>query len=204
MAAQGTSPPATSPPSCSNSQSSSTYPISHPLSTAPSPSLLAQPSHNQERSAAINGVKEEVSVKPDIGVKFEPAVSTKAEDVDVMKATEPESSILSDAESEESIKKYKKYEADYSNLLMAKYFSKKDIYGDEIFEVNFPIGDDASIRASRRPCMRSYADPLQSFTQPKESTSSPVAGMVVELLKLNIPSAELRVRDEASEGDESS
>ncbi|KAF8005772.1 hypothetical protein BT93_K0145 [Corymbia citriodora subsp. variegata] len=60
------------------------------------------------------------------------------------------------------IEKYRKYEADYTQRLMAKYFSKKTIYGGDIFEEELTI-DGEVIKSSRWPYARSYADTVNSF-----------------------------------------
>ncbi|KAG7023270.1 hypothetical protein SDJN02_14295 [Cucurbita argyrosperma subsp. argyrosperma] len=70
-----------------------------------------------------------------------------------------------------SIEKYKKYEADYAQRLMAKYFSKKNLYGGNIYEENTTI-DDEIIKSSRWPCTRSFADPLQGFEDHRSSCST--------------------------------
>ncbi|KAK4747235.1 hypothetical protein SAY87_026272 [Trapa incisa] len=62
----------------------------------------------------------------------------------------------------EDIDKYKKYEADYTHRLMAKYFSNKNICGGNIFDENVTI-DGEVIKASRFPSTSSYVDPLIVF-----------------------------------------
>lgn len=62
----------------------------------------------------------------------------------------------------ESIEKYKKYEADYTRRLLAKYFSKKNFYGGNIFDEKTTI-DSETILSSRWPCTRSFADPVHAF-----------------------------------------
>ncbi|KAM7267211.1 hypothetical protein ACFE04_009377 [Oxalis oulophora] len=60
------------------------------------------------------------------------------------------------------IEKYKKYEADFTRRMMARYFTKKTIYGRNIFEVKTTV-DDQVIMSSRWPGTRSYADPAVAF-----------------------------------------
>ncbi|KAE8125016.1 hypothetical protein FH972_019854 [Carpinus fangiana] len=67
-------------------------------------------------------------------------------------------------DSADYIEKFKKYEADYTCRLMAKYFSKKNLYGGDIFDAEMRI-DDEMIKSSRWPCTRSYADPVQGFEE---------------------------------------
>ncbi|KAJ8775139.1 hypothetical protein K2173_020143 [Erythroxylum novogranatense] len=57
--------------------------------------------------------------------------------------------------------KFKAYEEQYARYLLSKYFSNKAMYGAKVFE-EVKI-DDEVIKASRFPCMESYADPLQTF-----------------------------------------
>uniref|UniRef100_A0A9I9DE16 Uncharacterized protein n=1 Tax=Cucumis melo TaxID=3656 RepID=A0A9I9DE16_CUCME len=70
-----------------------------------------------------------------------------------------------------SIEKYQKYEADYAQRLMAKYFSKKNLYGGNIFEENTTV-DNEIIKSSKWPCTRSFADPLQGFEDHRSSCST--------------------------------
>ncbi|XP_050377979.1 uncharacterized protein LOC126795182 [Argentina anserina] len=69
------------------------------------------------------------------------------------------------------IKKFKKYEADYTRWLTAKYFSKKTLYGGNIFDENMTIQDEV-IKSSRWRCTRSYADPVQGFEDQTSSFST--------------------------------
>ncbi|MBA0773102.1 hypothetical protein Gotri_008403 [Gossypium trilobum] len=62
----------------------------------------------------------------------------------------------------ENIEKYKKFEADYTRRLMAKYFSKKNFYGGNVFDEKTTI-DSETILSSRCPCTRSFADPMNAF-----------------------------------------
>ncbi|KAE8699930.1 putative GTPase IMAP family member 1 [Hibiscus syriacus] len=66
--------------------------------------------------------------------------------------------ILDDPEHNE---KYQKYEADYTRRLLAKYFSKKNFYGGNIFDDKTTI-DNETILSSRWPCTRSFADPVHA------------------------------------------
>ncbi|XVE56741.1 hypothetical protein DITRI_Ditri04bG0035300 [Diplodiscus trichospermus] len=79
----------------------------------------------------------------------------------------------------EYIEKYKKYEADYTHRLMAKYFSKKNFYGGNIFDEKTTI-DSETILSSRWPCTRSFADPVHAF----EDQSN--GGSISEAETLNI------------------
>ncbi|KAB1201640.1 hypothetical protein CJ030_MR5G011896 [Morella rubra] len=73
-------------------------------------------------------------------------------------------------DSKEYAERFKKYEADYTCRLMAKYFSKKTLYGGDIFDKEMTI-DDEIIKSSRWPCTRSYADPLQGLEDHRSSGS---------------------------------
>ncbi|KAL6324565.1 hypothetical protein AAG906_013377 [Vitis piasezkii] len=61
----------------------------------------------------------------------------------------------------DNIAKYKKYENDFTNELIGKYFSDKDILGGNIFK-EIKIGDE-TIKASREHCLQSYADPAKYY-----------------------------------------
>ncbi|TYH40052.1 hypothetical protein ES332_D12G219800v1 [Gossypium tomentosum] len=62
----------------------------------------------------------------------------------------------------ENIEKYKKFEADYARRLVAKYFSKNNFYGGNVFYEKTTI-DGETILSSRWPCTRSFADPMNAF-----------------------------------------
>ncbi|KMT10871.1 hypothetical protein BVRB_5g113680 isoform B [Beta vulgaris subsp. vulgaris] len=62
----------------------------------------------------------------------------------------------------EEMLKYEKYEASYASYLRAKYFSDKDIYGGEIYDLAVTVGNE-TVKASRWSPTRSYADPAKSF-----------------------------------------
>ena len=78
-----------------------------------------------------------------------------------------------DIDNPETINKFKKYEADYIRLLMGKYFSKKDPYGANIYSQKLMV-EDETIRSSRFPATRSYADPVQGF-EDQSGNASPAA-----------------------------
>ncbi|KDP24310.1 hypothetical protein JCGZ_25606 [Jatropha curcas] len=59
--------------------------------------------------------------------------------------------------------KYEKYEAEYAQYLMGKYFSDKSLCGGKIFDNEVKI-DDQIIKSSRFPCMQSYINPVQAFS----------------------------------------
>ncbi|GAB2270194.1 hypothetical protein Dimus_005098 [Dionaea muscipula] len=112
MAAQRTSPPATS-----NSQGSSTSPVPHLSSSPhPPPPESSLPQGNLAMDDPV--VADELDKKPGLTDIFE------------------------DFESEEDTEKYQKYEAEYARRLMAKYFSHKDMYGGDIFDWKVAIGDE--------------------------------------------------------------
>ncbi|KAL3716635.1 hypothetical protein ACJRO7_008248 [Eucalyptus globulus] len=87
----------------------------------------------------------------------------------------PDPSELSqDSNDARDIEKYRKYEADYTQRLMAKYFSKKTLYGGDIYDEEFTI-DGEVIKSSRWPCTRSYADTVNSFEDQSCSGSASAA-----------------------------
>ncbi|KAH6790843.1 hypothetical protein C2S51_005849 [Perilla frutescens var. frutescens] len=61
-------------------------------------------------------------------------------------------------DNKEHIEKFKKYEAEFKQYLMSKYFSDKTIFGGNIFDVKMNI-DGQTITASRLPPYQSYLDP---------------------------------------------
>ncbi|KAJ6418441.1 hypothetical protein OIU84_001745 [Salix udensis] len=74
-------------------------------------------------------------------------------------------------DSVEYVDKCKKYEADYTQRLIAKYFSKKDLYGGNIFDEKMTI-DNETIMSSRWPCTLSFADPVKSFEEQSNTGST--------------------------------
>lgn len=71
----------------------------------------------------------------------------------------------------ENIEKYKKFEADYARRLMAKYFSKNNFYGGNVFDEKTTI-DGETILSSRWPCTRSFADLMNAFKDPNNGGSN--------------------------------
>ncbi|KAK9118787.1 hypothetical protein Scep_016880 [Stephania cephalantha] len=68
-------------------------------------------------------------------------------------------------------KKQCKYQDDYIHRLKAKYFSKKTLYGGNIFDKSMAI-DNEIVKSSSWPCTRSFADPIQSFEDHSKSSNS--------------------------------
>ncbi|XP_057474541.1 uncharacterized protein LOC130762735 [Actinidia eriantha] len=116
--------------------SATSSPNSHNSATKLTPLTPSQHQGSMKDAATENGVEDAVEKKPPSIDPFE------------------------DMNSEEFIKKFSKYEADYTLRMMAKYFSDKDIYGGNIFDKSM-IVDGETIRASRWHCAQSYADPVQ-------------------------------------------
>ncbi|MBA0621293.1 hypothetical protein Godav_006934 [Gossypium davidsonii] len=54
---------------------------------------------------------------------------------------------------------------------MAKYFSKKNFYGGNVFDEKTTI-DGETILSSRWPCTRSFADPMNAFKDPNNGGSN--------------------------------
>ncbi|ESQ31847.1 hypothetical protein EUTSA_v10004975mg [Eutrema salsugineum] len=61
--------------------------------------------------------------------------------------------------------KYRKYESDFKQMLLAKYFSGRDPNGANLFEERTTI-DGETIMSSKWPCTRFYADPDISYPDP--------------------------------------
>ncbi|KAJ4846473.1 hypothetical protein Tsubulata_021634 [Turnera subulata] len=72
---------------------------------------------------------------------------------------------------ERDTEKFKKYESDYAQYLKAKYFSTKNIFGDEIFESTVKIGDGV-IKSSRSECTQSYVDPVKAVEDRRDAILS--------------------------------
>lgn len=73
-------------------------------------------------------------------------------------------------------KKYKKYVAEYTRFLKAKYFSDKTIFGGNIYDVKM-TSDGQTVKASRLPPYQSFADPAgfhatTSVSKPEEETAA--------------------------------
>ncbi|KAL0388346.1 UNVERIFIED_CONTAM: hypothetical protein Sradi_2716400 [Sesamum radiatum] len=85
-------------------------------------------------------------------VKTEPMEDSK----EVKREPVEESIYIMD--SKEHIEKFKRYEAEFKQYLMSKYFSDKTIFGGNIFDVKMNI-DGQNITASRLPLYQSYLDP---------------------------------------------
>ncbi|GAB2223839.1 hypothetical protein Droror1_Dr00004582 [Drosera rotundifolia] len=136
MATQATSPPA--PVSKSEGSSTTPAPRSSPTPPPPPPPPAESSPLEGKLEMEETVASAEAETKPDAGNIFE------------------------DFENEEDIQKYQKYEADYSRRVMAKYFSREDIYGGAVFEFEVVLGGE-TFKASRRPSVQSYADPSQYF-----------------------------------------
>ncbi|KAJ9140598.1 hypothetical protein P3X46_031229 [Hevea brasiliensis] len=89
------------------------------------------------------------------------AVKTGVPDVPQEKPDVAHFQILDSAE---IMDKYRKYEADYTHRLMAKYFSKKNLYGGDVFDERLRMGDE-TIMSSRWPSTQSFADPVKGFEE---------------------------------------
>ncbi|EYU43747.1 hypothetical protein ABFS82_07G052400 [Erythranthe guttata] len=97
-------------------------------------------------------VSSEIMEPPPNEVKTEPMDDSKEV------KTEPKEEPIDIMDSEEHIEKFKRYEAEFRQYLMSKYFSDKNIFGGNIFDVKMNI-DGQTITASRLPPYQSYLDP---------------------------------------------
>ncbi|KAL7145041.1 hypothetical protein ABFS83_07G051900 [Erythranthe nasuta] len=97
-------------------------------------------------------VSSEIMEPPSNEVKTEPMEDSKEV------KTEPKEEPIDIMDSEEHIEKFKRYEAEFRQYLMSKYFSDKNIFGGNIFDVKMNI-DGQTITASRLPPYQSYLDP---------------------------------------------
>ncbi|XP_009337789.2 uncharacterized protein LOC103930222 [Pyrus x bretschneideri] len=130
------------------------------MASLPSPSSPASPSSSA--SSSDNSATRPISHSPP-----NPQVEAGANN-GVLDAEEKKPGIVSayydDLHSANHIEKFKKYEVDYSRWLTAKYFSKTNLYGGNIFDESVTIHDQV-IKSSRWPCTLSYADPVQGFEE---------------------------------------
>ncbi|KAG8639015.1 uncharacterized protein LOC110630819 [Manihot esculenta] len=106
-----------------------------------------------------------------------PLISPKVEDgavkngvPDVLQV-KPELAHFQILDSVENMDKYRRYEADYTHRLMAKYFSKKNFCGGDVFDERMRMGDE-TIMSSRWPCTRSFADPVKGFEEQSHDGST--------------------------------
>ncbi|XP_073308996.1 uncharacterized protein [Primulina huaijiensis] len=76
-------------------------------------------------------------------------------------------------EVDEPTEKLQRYEADYKQYLMSKYFTDKTIFGGNIFDVKMNI-DGHTTTAARLPPFQSYLDPV-SFDDQNNKGSVPPA-----------------------------
>lgn len=76
-------------------------------------------------------------------------------------------------EADGPIEKLQRYEADYKQYLMSKYFTDKTIFGSNIFDVKMNI-DGHTTTAARLPPFQSYLDPA-SFDDQNNKGSVPSA-----------------------------
>ncbi|KAB2633721.1 hypothetical protein D8674_029968 [Pyrus ussuriensis x Pyrus communis] len=136
------------------------------MASLPSPSSPASPSPSA--SSSDNSATQPISHSPP-NPQVEAGVNNG-----VLDAEEKKPGIISgyfdDLHSASHREKFKKYEADYSRWLTAKYFSKTNLYGGDIFDESVTIHDQV-IKSSRWPRTLSYADPVQ-FLEEQNSFST--------------------------------
>nr|XP_033509025.1 uncharacterized protein LOC104084907 isoform X2 [Nicotiana tomentosiformis] len=70
----------------------------------------------------------------------------------------------------EQIEKFKRYEVECRRYLMSKYFSDKNIFGGNIFDVKMTEDGEAT-KVSRFPGYQSYVDPA-NFNDDNSSKSN--------------------------------
>ncbi|XP_021757219.1 uncharacterized protein LOC110722248 isoform X2 [Chenopodium quinoa] len=137
----------------SNSQGSSTHPPNHNHnqnpSLSPSSTLPSFPQDKEDSTAAMN-------------------TGATAPPQDNSNITHSHQCFTAD-----EIAKYNKYEADYASYLRAKYFSDKDVYGGDIYDLTVKVGNE-TIKASRSSPTRSFAEPAQSVVDPGHVLASEV------------------------------
>ncbi|KAL9314106.1 hypothetical protein ACSQ67_019558 [Phaseolus vulgaris] len=72
-------------------------------------------------------------------------------------------------DSPQCIERFRKYDNDYAHRLLAKYFSNKNLYGGNEFDVQIRVNDEI-IKSSG-----SYADPVVGFEDQSSNGSTPPA-----------------------------
>ncbi|XP_027339217.1 uncharacterized protein LOC113852986 [Abrus precatorius] len=81
---------------------------------------------------------------------------------------------LDHLDSTQCIERFRKYDAEYTQRLLAKYFTTKSSYGGNMFDEQITI-DDEIIKASRLTCLRTYVDPVVGFEDQGSNGSTPPA-----------------------------
>ncbi|CAJ1974891.1 unnamed protein product [Sphenostylis stenocarpa] len=81
---------------------------------------------------------------------------------------------LDHLDSPQCIERFRKYDNEYAYRLVAKYFSNKNIYGGNIFDVQLRVNDEL-INSSGFACYRSYADPVVGYEDQSSNGSTPPA-----------------------------
>ncbi|WJX67515.1 hypothetical protein P8452_51975 [Trifolium repens] len=71
---------------------------------------------------------------------------------------------LDHLDSPQCIERFTKYENEYTNRLLAKYFSSKSLNGGTSFYDETTIEGEI-VKSSRVPCFRLYADPVVGFEE---------------------------------------
>ncbi|XP_061341872.1 uncharacterized protein LOC133288181 [Gastrolobium bilobum] len=119
-----------------------------PLSASDSGNSTSHSPKKQVEAATNNGVFHGDDIKPDF-----------ADGLDHLDSTQ-------------CIERFRKYDAEYTRRLMAKYFSAKTVYGGNIFDEQITLCDEI-IKSSRLPCFRSYADPVVGLEEQCSNGSTP-------------------------------
>ncbi|XP_027901960.1 uncharacterized protein LOC114162314 [Vigna unguiculata] len=81
---------------------------------------------------------------------------------------------LDHLDSPQCIERFRKYDNDYAHRLVGKYFSNKNLYGGNVFDVQLRVKDEM-INSSGLTCYRSYADPVVGFEDQSSNGSTPPA-----------------------------
>ncbi|KAK7301552.1 hypothetical protein RJT34_12418 [Clitoria ternatea] len=81
---------------------------------------------------------------------------------------------LDHLDSTHCIERFRKYDAEYAQRLMAKYFSTKSHCGGNIFDDQITI-DHEIIKSSRLPCFRFYVDSVVGSEDQRSNGSTPPA-----------------------------
>ncbi|EPS57313.1 hypothetical protein M569_17507 [Genlisea aurea] len=76
----------------------------------------------------------------------------------------------------ERVERLKKYDAEYKQYLMAKYFSDKTIYGANVYDVKMNI-EGQTMCAGRFLPFQSFVNPAEFYELIKKDSSPPTAIM---------------------------
>ncbi|XP_073013152.1 uncharacterized protein [Typha latifolia] len=133
----------------------SSWPSGTPTSPPPDSASTAAAGEDASEKSLLPSLKEEVDdSKTDRAQEIKPGSVDDFSETDIIEHEE----------------KLNMYEAMYARRLKAKYFSNKTFTGGDIFEQKVHV-QDQTIKSSRWPCTRSFADPAKYLQEQNQSPS---------------------------------